>query len=92
MSKWPKISGDFDTPFEAFTKTSRLPKREPKRDKATETHISDLESQRDRLSRANLALTNLLKRAIHLAPNHLQKELHSAWDAIREASFDEVHP
>jgi hypothetical protein len=61
-------------------------------DKATEARLSDLGDQVHRLSNANLALTNLLKRAIHLAPTHLQKELHASWDAIRAATFDEVHP
>ena len=65
----------------------------PKIDRATEARLSSLEDQTERLSKANLALTGLLKRALHFVPSHLQSEYYRTWDAIKSGSFEgDIHP
>jgi hypothetical protein len=94
----PSSSWDYDTPsFEAFSgKASRYQRsaHNPKLDKSTQSKLDSLADQTERLSRTNLALTGLLKRALHFVPSHLQSEYYAMWDAIKQGAFvdGDIHP
>jgi hypothetical protein len=64
----------------------------PKIDKATEARLSTLTDQNERLSRQNLALTNILKRALHWVPDHLKCQYEANREAVASGNFEDVHP
>lgn len=80
--------------FESFTKGSRYARdHNPKIDKATASKIERLTDTNAMLSQTNLALTGLLARALRFVPEHLQREYHATWDAIKNGSLTEdIHP
>lgn len=79
-----------DLSFEPWRGNRLSRDHNPKVDRATQSKMDRLEEQVERLSQTNLALTGLLKRTLHWAPDHLKREYHDQWEAIKGGKLDEV--
>lgn len=89
MNRSSNRYADNDTSFERFEKPSRTSRTaaHAKLDRATESKISALENQVERLSLANLSLSNLARRILHFVPAHLRGIYETQMESIKSGQF-----
>ena len=83
-------AGDAFEPFQKASRTGALSKRRAQAIGTLEQEVDTLKVRNDLLSRKLLAVGNLLKRAIHWAPQSFRDEVERVKEALD--AVEEVHP